>query len=35
MNDLYYLGFTEEEVRRFEGYLERVLNNLQGGFDHE
>lgn len=35
MNDLYYEGFTEEEVRQFEGYLERVLDNLQGGFDHE
>ncbi len=35
MNDLYYLGFTEEEIRQFEGYLQRVLNNLQGGFDHE
>lgn len=35
MNDLYYLGFTEAEVRQFEGYLQRVLDNLQGGFDHE
>ncbi len=35
MNDLYYLGFTEAEIRQFEGYLQRVLNNLQGGFDHE
>lgn len=35
MNEMYYLGFTEEEVRQFEGYLERVLSNLQGGFDHE
>lgn len=35
MNDLYYLGFTEEEVRQLESYLERILNNLQGGFDHE
>ena len=35
MNDLYYLGFTEDEVRQFEGYLQRVLDNLQGGFDHE
>ena len=35
MNELYYLGFTEEEVRQFEGYLTRVLNNLQGGTDHE
>ena len=35
MNELYYLGFTEEEVRQFEGYLQRVLDNLQGGYDHE
>ena len=35
MNELYYLGFTEEEIHHFEGYLTRVLNNLQGGFDHE
>ena len=35
MNEMYYLGFTEEEVRQFEGYLHRVLDNLQGGFDRE
>ena len=35
MNDLYYLGFTEDEVRQLESYLLRILNNLQGGFDHE
>ena len=35
MNEMYYLGFTEEEVRQFEGYLLRVLDNLQGGFDRE
>ena len=35
MNEMYYLGFTEEEVLQFEGYLHRVLDNLQGGFDHE
>ena len=35
MNEMYYLGFTEAEVRQFEGYLQRVLNNLQGGLDHE
>ena len=28
-------GFTEEEVRQLESYLQRILNNLQGGFDHE
>ncbi|MBQ8556856.1 MAG: MarR family transcriptional regulator [Clostridia bacterium] len=30
MNELYYLGFTQEEVRQFEGYLQRVLDNLEG-----
>jgi len=35
MDDLYYLGFTEDEVRQFEGYLQRILDNLQGGLDHE
>ena len=35
MNELYYLGFSEDEVRQFEGYLQRVFDNLQGGFDHE
>ena len=35
MNDLYYLGFTDAEIRQFESYLQRVLDNLQGGFDHE
>ena len=35
MNNMYFLGFTEDEIRQFEGYLERVLSNLQGGFDHE
>ena len=35
MNEMYYLGFTEAEVRQFEGYLQRVLNNLQGGLNHE
>ena len=35
MNELYYLGFKEEEIRRLEGYLQRILDNLQGGFVHE
>ena len=35
MNELYYLGFTDAEIFQFEGYLTRVLNNLQGGFQHE
>ena len=35
MNAMYYAGFTEEEIRQFEGYLARVLDNLQGGEPHE
>lgn len=35
MNEMYYLGFAEAEIRQFESYLQRVLDNLQGGFDHE
>lgn len=28
MSELYYIGFTEDEVIQFEGYLQRVLTNL-------
>jgi DNA-binding MarR family transcriptional regulator len=35
MNALYYTGFSPEEIRQFEGYLTRVLDNLQGGEPHE
>ena len=28
MNELFYEGFTEEEIVQFEGYLQRILNNL-------
>ena len=31
MNEVYYDGFTEEEVRQLEGYLQRILDNLEGG----
>ena len=31
MNEMYYRGFTEDEVRQLEGYLARILNNLEGG----
>ena len=31
MNELYYDGFTEDEVRQLEGYLTRILANLEGG----
>ncbi len=30
MNECYYQGFSEEEIRQFEGYLQRVLDNLEG-----
>lgn len=29
MNECYYTGFTEEEIRQFEAYLQRVLTNLE------
>lgn len=35
MTDRYYIGFTEDEVRQFEQYLQRVLDNLEGGTSHE
>jgi DNA-binding MarR family transcriptional regulator len=35
MNALYYVGFTEDEIRQFEGYLYRILDNLEGGAHHE
>ena len=28
MADLYYTGFSEDEIDRFEGYLKRILDNL-------
>ncbi|MBP3540713.1 MAG: MarR family transcriptional regulator [Clostridia bacterium] len=29
MNQLYYRGFSETEIRQLEGYLTRVLKNLE------
>ena len=29
MNERYYIGFTESEIRQFEAYLQRVLTNLE------
>lgn len=29
MNELYYTGFTENEILQFEAYLQRVLSNLE------
>ncbi len=36
MNERYYTGFTQEEVRQLEGYLQRILDNLEGAaMDHQ
>lgn len=29
MSELYYIGFTEQEIIQFESYLQRVLANLE------
>ena len=29
MNEMYYTGFSEEEIMQFESYLYRVLTNLE------
>lgn len=29
MNELYYAGFTEVEIRKLETYLQRILDNLK------
>lgn len=29
IENIYYKGFTEEEVEQFESYLNRILNNLE------
>lgn len=34
MDQIYYQGFSPEEIRLFEGYLIRILNNLEGGSTH-
>lgn len=26
---IYYRGFSDEEIKQFEGYLKRILNNLE------
>jgi DNA-binding MarR family transcriptional regulator len=33
MAALFYAGFSEAEIETFEGYLERVLENLKAGED--
>ncbi len=29
MNEMYYIGFSEEEILQFESYLLRILTNLE------
>ncbi len=29
MNDIYFQGFCDEEIKEFEGYLQRVLSNIK------
>ena len=33
MGQIYYQGFSEEEIVRFEGYLDRINRNLEGWRD--
>ena len=33
MGQIYYQGFSEEEIVRFEGYLNRISRNLEGWRD--
>ena len=30
IEDIYYKGFSDEEIEQFENYLKRILNNLGG-----
>ena len=35
MNELYYKGFSDDEIELFESYLKRILDNLNGGNANE
>lgn len=35
MNEIYYQGFSDEEILQFEGYLLRILENIKGGNNNE
>ena len=35
MTDVYFRGFTDDEVTRFEGYLQRVLHNIEEEAENE
>lgn len=30
IEDIFYKGFSDEEIEQFESYLKRILNNLGG-----
>ena len=34
MTEQYFQDFSEDEIHQFEGYLLRILHNLEGGTDH-
>ncbi len=35
MNEIYYKGFELEEILQLEGYLQRILDNMNGGNGNE
>ncbi len=35
MNEIYYKGFELEEILQLEGYLHRILDNMNGGNSNE
>lgn len=35
MNECYYQGFSDAEILQLEGYLQRILDNLEGEKNHE
>lgn len=35
MNDIYFQGFSDDEITNLEGYLERIIKNLQEAHPNE
>ena len=35
MNECYYQGFTDAEIQQLEGFLQRILDNLEGEKNRE
>ena len=35
MNELYFSGFSDDEIETLERFLDRILINLNGGKPHE